>query len=291
MPRARCNGLELEYETFGRAGNPPVLLVMGWATQMIAWDEEFCRALAGRGLHVIRFDNRDVGLSTKLDELGVPNLAALLLRRTKPPYSLDDMAADATALLDMLGIERAHIVGASMGGFIAQLIAINHPGRVLTLTSIMSGLGGSDEVQPSLSVIARLLRRPPSEREALIEWAVRTARLIGSPAHFDEVRARSQRTRSIDRSVSLAGVRRQFAAILAAPSRKAALGGLRIPALVIHGEADRLIPLENGRRTAAAIPGARLLTIPGMGHDLPPQLWPRVLDAIAEHVSGIGATA
>ena len=291
MPRARCNGLELEYETFGSSGNPAVLLVMGWATQMLAWDEEFCCALAGRGLHVIRFDNRDVGLSTKLDHLGVPNLAALLLRRTKPPYSLDDMAADATALLDMLGIERAHIVGASMGGFIAQLIAINHPGRVLTLTSIMSGLGGSDEVQPSLAVIARLLRPPPSEREAMIEWAVRTARLIGSPAHFDEARARSQRARSIDRSVCIAGVRRQFAAISAAPSRKVPLGRLRIPTLVIHGESDRLVPVENGRRTAAAIPGAHLLTIPGMGHDLPPQLWPRVLDAIAEHTSRIGATA
>ena len=282
MPRAKSNGIELEYDTFGEPGSPAVLLVMGWATQMIAWSEEFCETLAARGLHVIRFDNRDVGLSTKLDQHPGPGLASLVLRRGKPPYSLDDMAADAVGLLDALGIRQAHVVGASMGGFIAQLIAINHPERTLSLTSIMSGLGGKDAVQPSLSVTARLLKPPPSERDALIEWGVRTARLIGSPAYFDEDRVRAFRARSIDRAVSLAGVRRQFAAISSAPSRKSALGRLRVPALVIHGDADRLVPVENGRRTAAAIPGAKLMILPGMGHDLPPQLWPEVIDAIAD---------
>lgn len=291
MPRALSNGIELEYDSFGDSSRPALLLVMGWATQMIAWDERFCEQLAARGFHVIRFDNRDVGLSTKLDQHRPPTLLSLLAGRARPAYSLDDMAADAAGLLDALGIARAHVVGASMGGFIAQLIAINHPDRVLSLTSMMSGIGGSDAVGPSLSVALRLVRRPPAERDALIEWGVRTARLIGSPDHFDEARVRAFRARSVDRAVSLDGVRRQFAAISSAPSRKAALGRLDLPALVIHGEADRLVPIENGRRTAAAIPGARLLTIPGMGHDLPPGLWPLVLDAIVENAHRVATPA
>jgi pimeloyl-ACP methyl ester carboxylesterase len=193
------------------------------------------------------------------------------------------MAADAVGLLDALGVSSAHIVGASMGGFIAQLIAVNHPDRVRTLTSIMSGLGGEDAVPASAEVTTALTAQPPAGREAMIEWGVGISRLIGSPAYFDEERVRAMRARAIDRSVSLAGVLRQFAAILAAPSRREALSRLKVPVLVIHGDADPLVPVENGRRTAAAVPGARLLIVPGMGHDLPPQLWPTVIDAIAEN--------
>jgi pimeloyl-ACP methyl ester carboxylesterase len=277
--------MELEYDTFGDRDAVPLLLVMGWTAQMIAWDEEFCETLAGRGFHVVRFDNRDVGLSTKLDHLGLPDLGALLAGEGRPPYTLDDMAADAAGLLDALGIRAAHVVGASMGGYIAQLLAIRHAATVLSLTSIMSGLGGVDEVQASPEVRAALMSTPPEDREGLIEHAVETSRLIGSPAYFDEARARMVRTRAVDRSVYPAGVLRQLGAIIAAPSRRESLGRLRIPALVIHGDADPLVPLENGRRTAAAIPGSKLVVLAQMGHDLPPQLWPRIIDAIAENAS------
>jgi pimeloyl-ACP methyl ester carboxylesterase len=286
MPRARSNGLELEYDTFGDPAAAPMLLVMGLATQMIAWREELCRSLAGRGFHVVRFDNRDVGLSTKFDELGLPDLAQVMTGGVAPPYTLDDMAADAAGLLDALGIPSAHVVGASMGGYIAQLLAVNRPEKVLTLTSIMSGVGGGDAVSASAEVMAALMAPPPTDREGLIEVRVRTSQLIGSPGYFDEQRARELQTEAVDRSVSLAGTVRQFAAIMAAPSRRAALGRLQVPTLVIHGDADPLVPVENGRITAAAVPGAKLLVLPGMGHDLPPQLWPQIIDAIAAHAGG-----
>jgi pimeloyl-ACP methyl ester carboxylesterase len=275
--------MELEYDTFGDRAAPPLLLVMGWATQMIAWDEEFCETLAGRGFHVIRFDNRDIGLSTKLDHLGLPDLGALVARERQPPYTLDDMASDAAGLLDALGVRAAHVVGASMGGYIAQLLAIRHSDRVLSLTSIMSGLGGADDVQATPEVTAALMSTPPADREGLIEYGVMTSRLVGSPVYFDEARARRARTRAVDRSVYPPGVLRQLGAIITAPSRREALGSLRIPALVIHGEADPLVPLENGRRTAAAIPGSKLVILPQMGHDLPPQLWPQIIDSITEN--------
>jgi pimeloyl-ACP methyl ester carboxylesterase len=277
--------MELEYDTFGDPAAVPLLLVMGWATQMIAWDEEFCETLAGRGFHVIRFDNRDIGLSTKLDHLGLPDLGDLVARERQPPYTLADMAADAAGLLDALGVRAAHVVGISMGGYIAQLLAIRHTDRVLSLTSIMSGLGGVDDVPASPEVTAALLSPPPEDREGLIEYGVMTSRLIGSPDYFDEARARIVRTRAVDRSVHAAGVLRQLGAIIAAPSRRESLGRLRIPALVIHGDADPLVPIENGRRTAAAIPGSRLVVLPGMGHELPPQLWPQIIDAIAENAA------
>ena len=286
MARATVGGLELEYEAFGDPGAPPLLLVMGWATQMIGWDDAFCDELAGRGFHVIRFDNRDVGLSSKLDALGLPDLGGILAGSARPPYTLDEMADDAVGLLDALWIRSAHVVGASMGGFIAQLMAIRHPDRVRSLTSIMSGLGGTDQVQPRLEVNAALMTQPPSGREGLIDWGVGISRLISGPAYFDEQRAREQRARAVDRSVSVPGTLRQLGAVMAAPSRKEALGRLKLPFLVIHGDADPLIPVENGRRTAAAVPGARLLILPGMGHDLPPQLWPQVIDAIAENATG-----
>lgn len=282
MARTGANGMDLEYETFGDASRPPLLLIMGLGAQMIAWDEAFCGQLAERGFHVIRFDNRDIGLSTKLDYLGLPSVPDMLAGSARPPYTLDEMAADSVGLLDALGIGSAHIVGASMGGFIAQLVAINHPDRVLSLTSIMSGPGGVDAVPATPEATAALLTPPPTDREGLIEHGVRTGRVYAGPL-YDEDRARALRTRAVDRSISLAGTIRQLAACLAAPTRVPALAQVAVPTLVIHGEADSLIPIENGRRVAAAVPGSRLLAFAEMGHDLPPQIWPQILDAITEN--------
>jgi pimeloyl-ACP methyl ester carboxylesterase len=280
--KARVGDLELEYDTFGKPGDPALLLIMGLGTQMIAWPEAFCEALAAKGFRVIRYDNRDIGLSTHLDQLPQPSNLDLVLRRVRPAYTLDDMAADAAGLLDALGINRAHIVGASMGGMIAQLVAINHPDRVLSLTSIMSAVGGRDTVAPSLRVLGRLLLPTPKTREGRIRRQVDTARLLAGGNPVDEERLREFATVSIDRSYHPTGMRRQLAASAAAPSRRAALARLRVPALVVHGLDDPLVPRENGRRTAAAIPGARLLEIAGMGHNLPPQTWPELTGAIAE---------
>lgn len=282
MPRTAANGLELEFDEFGDSANAPLLLVMGLGAQMIGWDEEFCGQLAARGFHVIRFDNRDIGLSTRLDHLGTPSLPEILSGEKPPPYQLDDMADDAVALMDALDIPAAHVVGASMGGFIVQLMAINHPERVLSMTSIMSGPGGTDQVQPTPEALAALLTPPPADREGLIEYGVRTSRIICGPL-FDEDRARRLRTRAVDRAVSIAGTARQYLAIVAARSRIPGLAEVRVPVLVIHGEADPLVPIENGRLVAAAVPGARLLTFAEMGHDLPPAIWPEVIDAIAEN--------
>ena len=290
MARARSNGIELEYETFGSRQRPAILLVMGWGAQMIGWSEEFCALLAGRGFYVIRFDNRDVGLSTKLDHLPTPNRLTVLLGRSRPPYTLDDMADDAAGLLDALGIEKAHVVGASMGGHIAQLLAIDHADRVLSLTSIMSGLGGRDTRRAELPVLLRLATPPPGDRERLVEWSVELSRMLSGPRYFDERRTRAYRRRAIARSWSPAGRQRQLAAIMAAPSRRRELGRLTIPTLVLHGDADPLSPVVNGRWTAQAIPGAKLLILPGMGHDLPPEVWPEVVDAIVENASGAERT-
>jgi pimeloyl-ACP methyl ester carboxylesterase len=274
--------MELEYDTFGERRSRPLLLVMGLGTQMIAWEEDFCQALAERDFYVIRFDNRDVGLSTHLDELGTPSLAAVMSKQARSPYMLDDMADDAAGLLDALGIPAAHVVGASMGGFISQLLAIKHPEKVLTLTSIMSALGGDDDVAASPEVTAALLAPPPPDRDGLIEWGVSMSRLLGGPLYFEEERSRAMRVRAVDRAVSLSGTLRQLAAIIAAQSRREALGRTRVPVLVVHGDSDPLVPVENGKRTAAAVRGARLVIVPGMGHDLPPQVWSQVIAEISE---------
>ena len=282
MAHVRANSLEFEYDTFGDPAAAPLLLIMGLGAQMIAWDEEFCELLAGRGFHVVRFDNRDSGLSSALDHLPVPDPLAVMAGEVRPPYTLEDMAADAAGLLEALGIPSAHVVGASMGGFIAQIMAIEHPERVLSLTSIMSGPGGMrDNVHGTPEATAVLTQRPPSDREGMIEHGVRVSRVLWG-VHFDEEEARRRHTRAVDRAVHVEGTQRQLAAIAAASSRVEALGRLRIPALVVHGEADPLLPAENGRRTAAAIPGARLLLLPTMGHDLPRVYWTPIVDAIAE---------
>jgi pimeloyl-ACP methyl ester carboxylesterase len=291
VPCALCNGIELEYETFGRHSAPPLILIMGLGAQMILWDEEFCAALAARDFFVVRFDNRDVGLSSKLDGAGVPNVftamqAAATGQTVDAPYTLNDMADDTVYLMAALGIDRAHVVGASMGGMIAQTLAIRHPERVLTLTSIMSTTG-NPEIPPATPEALRvLLTRLPTERQAYIERLLRAWRVIGSPGFpFDEDRIRARSGRAFDRGYDSAGVARQFVAIVASGSRKDALRALATPTLVIHGAADPLIRVEGGRDTAEAIPGAELLVIEGMGHDLPRGAWPRIIDAIAAHAT------
>jgi pimeloyl-ACP methyl ester carboxylesterase len=283
MPRAQVRDLELEYETFGDASGVPLLLVMGLAYQMIEWDERVCQLLADRGFWVIRFDNRDVGLSTRMDHLGVPDLLAALAGNPVPAYTLDDMADDSVGLLDVLGVRAAHVVGASMGGMIAQLIAINHPDRVLSLTSIMSTVGGPAVVQADEEVLLALLTPPGSTRDERIEHSVGLRRLInGRGLPFDEDDARRRAARAVDRSFHPEGALRQLIAIAAAPDRAPALRQLRMPALVVHGEDDPLVPVDNGRQTAAALPGARVMIIPAMGHNLPQRVWPQVLDALVE---------
>ena len=283
VPRAKANGIELEYETFGDRAAKPLLLVAGLSQQLIGWDDDFCSQLADRGFHVIRFDNRDCGLSTWMEEAGPADIAAAFSGNAKPAYQLDDLADDAVGLLDALGIGAAHVVGASMGGFIAQLVALNHPDRVLSLTSIMSGPGGHDEVAPKPEGAAVLMARPPATREARIEQAMSLHHaLLGSRDPFDEAFERARATRAVDRAYYPAGIGRQLVAILAATSRLERLKALRVPTLVIHGIDDVLVPIENGRLVAAAVPGARLVEFEGMGHDLPRRVWPQGLDAIEE---------
>ncbi|GAC1644688.1 MAG: alpha/beta hydrolase [Candidatus Dormibacteraceae bacterium] len=281
MARAKSNGIELEYETFGASGDRPLLLIAGLGSQMISWDDDFCTQLAGRGFHVIRFDNRDNGLSTRMEEAGFPDMAAALSGNPRPAYQLDDLADDAVGLLDFLGLEAAHVVGASMGGFIAQLVAINHPDRVLSLTSIMSGPGGGDDVAPKPEGAAVLLVMPQTEREERVKqalWIRQT--LMGSRDPFDEAYELARVSRLVDRSYYPIGTGRQLVAILAAKSRLERLKNLDVPTLVIHGDDDVLVPVENGRLVAEAVPGARYIEIEGMGHVVPRRVWPQVLDAI-----------
>jgi len=281
MPRLRANEIDIEYETFGDPQSPPLLLIMGLGAQMISWEDDFCSQLAGRGFHVIRFDNRDSGLSTRMEAAGPPDMAAALSGNPQPAYRLDDMAADAVGLLDALGIEAAHVVGASMGGYIAQLVAINHPDRALSLTSIMSGPNTAEGVPPTPEGAAVLVLKPPATREDRIELAMSIRRvLVGSADPFDEAFERARATRAVDRAYYAVGTGRQLVAVIAAEPRLERLKKLRAPTLVIHGKDDVLVPVENGRMVAAAVPGARLLEIDGMGHDLPRRVWPQVLDAI-----------
>jgi pimeloyl-ACP methyl ester carboxylesterase len=273
----------LEYETFGDPNAQPLLLIMGLGAQMTTWDDEFCKQLADRGFHVIRYDNRDVGLSTWMEDAGAPDMASAFGGEPNAAYELDEMAADAAELLDSLDIRAAHIVGASMGGFIAQLVAINHPERVLSLTSIMSGPGGTDMVAPTPEGAAILMVSPPDSREERIEQAMSFRRvLVGSGDPFDEAHEKARATRSVDRSYYPPGVGRQLLAILAAKSRLERLKEVKAPTLVIHGVDDVLVPVENGRLVADAVPGARLIEFEGMGHDLPRRVWQQVVEAIVE---------
>jgi pimeloyl-ACP methyl ester carboxylesterase len=287
--RAASNGLQLVYDTFGSRSDPPMLLVMGLGAQMIAWDEPFCVRMAQRGFWVIRYDNRDVGLSTHLDEAGVPDIAALAqaIMQGQPldaPYSLLDMADDAVGLLDALEIDAAHVVGVSMGGMIAQEMAIHYPERLRTLTSIMSSTGDPDLPMPRPEAIAILMAPPPADREGCLDSAVAAARVLnGSGFPVDEAYERARAAKAYERGLSPAGTARQLAAVLAAKSRTEPLKSVQVPTLVIHGDDDPLVPMEGGMETAAAIPGAELLLIEGMGHALPEAVWPEVMDAVVEN--------
>jgi pimeloyl-ACP methyl ester carboxylesterase len=289
MARVRANGIELEYDTFGAERGRPLLLVMGLGGQSLMWDEGFCEALAERGHFVVRYDNRDVGLSTKFDHAGTPNVMALMLggpSAAPVPYTLDDMADDAAGLLDALGLEAAHVCGASMGGMIGQTLAIRHGARVRSLVSIMSSTGNPSLPPAQPEAMAVLTAPPPADRASSLDAAVRTWRTIGSPGFpFDEAKIRARAGRLFDRSFHPEGVARQLAAIIASGSRVEKLRAVTAPTLVIHGAADPLVPLAGGEDTARAIPGAQLLVIEGMGHDLPEGAWPRIVDAISEHTA------
>jgi pimeloyl-ACP methyl ester carboxylesterase len=282
IARVQVGDIEIAYETFGDAGNPPLLLVMGLATQMIGWPDDFCRGLAERGLFAVRFDNRDIGLSTHLHDAGVPDLGAVLGGdASSVPYALTDLAEDTVGLLDALGLDSAHLVGASMGGMIAQLVAIRHPKRVRSLTSIMSTTGDPAVGAPAEAAMGVLFAPPAQDREGAVERAVDTYRVIGSPGfEFDETGLRERAALSFDRAHDPAGIARQLAAILTSPDRSADLAAISVPTLVIHGSHDTLIDVSGGRATAAAIPDCDLLVVDGMGHDLPREMWPEIIDRI-----------
>jgi pimeloyl-ACP methyl ester carboxylesterase len=279
---ATIGELDLCYETFGDRSDPALVLIMGLATQMVAWREEFCEGLAARGFFVVRFDNRDVGRSTWLDELPVPTVWQLLRRdKHAASYTLDDMAEDVVGLLDHLGIERAHVVGASMGSMIAQTLAATHPDRVSSLVSIMGNTGARLSGQPTVRASKALLEVPPRDRDGYVEHTVKTYALIGSPGfERDEADLRELAETAFDRGRNPAAGGRQLAAIIASGDRTKRLRAITAPTLVIHGKADKLVRPSGGRATAKAIDGAQLLEIPGMGHDLPRGAWPQIIDAI-----------
>jgi pimeloyl-ACP methyl ester carboxylesterase len=293
MPLAPCNGIELEYETFGDPADPAILLVMGLGIQMLGWQEEFCQMLVDRGYFVIRYDNRDVGLSSKIEDAPVPDVFALMAGNTSSAgYKLEDMADDAVGLLDALGIKAAHVVGVSMGGMIGQELAIRHPDRVLSLTSIMSTTGNPEVGQPRPEAIPALISPAPNDREGFIEYQAGLFNMIGSPGYpADPAKLRDLIGRSYDRMHYPVGFMRQLAGVVASPDRTEALGSVRVPTLVIHGEDDPLIQVSGGEATAKAIPGAKLMKISGMGHDLPPELWPQFVDAIVENAERARAGA
>jgi pimeloyl-ACP methyl ester carboxylesterase len=277
-------GITLCYEAYGDPADPPIVLVMGLATQMIAWHEEFCEQLADRGFYVVRFDNRDIGRSTHMD-FRPPTMGQMLRRRVGPEqYSLSDMAEDTAGLIRELEIAPAHVVGASMGGMIGQVLAAEHPELVRSLTSIMSTTGSRWHGQPALSVYRYLLRPPPRDREGYVERAAEVFGLVGSTGFpRDESYIRERAARSYDRGYDVRAGGRQLGAIIASADRTEQLRTIRAPTLVIHGTVDKMIKPSGGRATAKAIPGARLLEIEGMGHDLPRGVWPRILDSVSEH--------
>lgn len=287
--KARVGSIDLCYQTYGDQSKPALLLIMGLGTQMIAWDEVFCRQLADRGYHVIRFDNRDIGKSTWLDHEEVPNPMALFAKvaigfKPKVPYTLKDMARDSVGLLDHLGIARAHVVGASMGGMIGQEMAIEHPDRMLSFTSIMSTTGDSKLPSAKPEATAMLVAKPAgNEAEFLVFYKVMMKTLRAGDFPEDEALDESRGLAAYRRGYHPAGSARQLAAIIASGNRTKALHGVTVPTLVIHGRPDPLVPVEGGMATAAAIPGAKLLILERMGHALPLSTWGEVIDAIAAH--------
>jgi pimeloyl-ACP methyl ester carboxylesterase len=294
---ARANGIDLCYEIFGDPAAEPMLLIMGLGAQMIHWDDDFCRQLAARGFRVVRFDNRDIGQSSKLS--GGKRLTALEMLKLRflkipiqAPYRLHDMAEDTVGLMDALGIKSAHLVGASMGGMIAQEIAISFPQRVRSLTSIMSTTGNPKVPGPTREAAAILMAPPPTTREEFLDRFAKTWKVLRA-GHFpeDEARDRSRAERTFARGLNPAGAGRQLRAILASGSRKERLKMVKAPTLVIHGTVDPLVRPEGGKDTAASIPGAKLVMVEGMGHALPIPMWPQIIDAIDKHAHAASAKA
>ena len=294
---ARANGIELCYEIFGDANAEPMLLIMGLGAQMIHWDDDFCRQLAGRGFRVIRFDNRDIGKSSKLSggkRLGPVELLKLRFLKipVAAPYQLRDMAEDVTGLMDSLGIKSAHLVGASMGGMIAQEIAISFPARVRSLTSIMSTTGNPKDPPPTREAAAVLMAPPPATKEEYFARYAQTWKVLRAGSFpEDEARDRSRAELNFERGLNPAGVGRQLRAILASGSRKQRLASVKAPTLVIHGTVDPLVRPAAGMDTAASIPGAKLMLVEGMGHALPIRFWPQIIDAIDKHAHAATARA
>ncbi len=297
MTAVQANGITIEYAESGPSDGPVILLIMGLGMQLIAWPELFCNGLTARGFRVVRFDNRDAGLSTRMPSTGSLALTSMMARAVlglpvRPPYTLDDMARDTVGLMDALGIGEAHIVGVSMGGMIAQIIAIEHPERVRSLTSIMSTTGNRALPGPRAKVMRALLRPRPRDKAVAVRRGMKLFRLIGGsgyPPTAAELRARVES--AVRRSYRPGGIARQLVAIQTAPSRARKLRRVRAPTLILHGTDDPLVPLAAGEDTAANIPGARLRIIPGMGHFLPEALIPRLVEDIAAHCESAEAEA
>jgi pimeloyl-ACP methyl ester carboxylesterase len=288
VTRAKANGIEIEYETAGAKSNPAILLIMGLGAQLTLWSDAFCEGLAAKGFYVVRFDNRDCGLSTDFDSWGQADLPAAIMKlmtgkKIEAPYLVGDMAADAVGLLEALGLERAHMIGASMGGMIAQVAAAKYPARTRSLVSIMSTSSRPGLPQGKPEAIKATLERPAtSDRETMVRHYMMLRRTIGSPAYPEsDAEMRRLVERNIDRRYYPAGVGRQYLAILASGDRVELLKTVKVPTLVIHGADDPLLPQEGGRDVAALVPGAQLEFYPGMGHDLPTALTPRLVDRIA----------
>jgi pimeloyl-ACP methyl ester carboxylesterase len=296
MTNIRANGITLEYDEFGDRSAPPVLLIMGLGGQMIWWDQRFCQQLASRGYRVIRFDNRDIGKSQKFDDVcpdpGPLVMQALSGNKVTPPYTMRDMAADAVGLLQALGIDSAHVVGASMGGMIAQRMAIHFPERVRSLTSIMSSTGNPGLPQGDPKVLGLLTSARPTDPATAIEFGVDVWRALHGPGFpFNEASTRALVIESGQRSSHLLGQPRQMLAIVTDGDRREALRKLRVPTLVLHGDADPLVPYAAGKDTADNIPGARLVPIAGMGHELPEGAWAQMIDEIARLAGSVERSA
>ena len=277
MPIARNLDCEIYYESFGEPSAPTLMLVNGLGSQCINYHEDWCAMFVGHGLRVVRFDNRDVGLSSKFD--------AARGARGEPAYTVSDMAADAVAVLDAIGVERAHVMGLSMGGMIVQMMATEHPDRLLSMTSVMSNTGEPEYGRSTPEAYALLTAPPATDRESYIDKHIQGLRVWGSPAFADEARWRRDAERSFDRCFDPSGQVRQYRGVLASPPRADRLPDVRTPTLVMHGDCDTLIDISGGRRTAELIPGARFEVIEGMGHDYPPQLWERWVDLVTSFVS------
>ena len=291
MPRTHANNIEIEYETFGDPSSKPLLLVMGIEAQMFYWPDEMCESLANQGFYVIIFDNRDVGLSTKFKDADLLNTTEIFTKlimgeNVDIPYTLEDMADDAVGLLDHLNIDKAHICGVSRGGMIVQIIAIRHPTRVLTLTSIMSATG-DPKFHPTPEFQQEAYKPIPTEREANIEENIKRERLRYGTLPFDEERAREYYTKAYDRSFNPKSAERHMLAVVAAGNIKSRLKSIKVPTLVIHGKEDPLVPKEGGIDVADGIPGAELLLIDGMGHSLPSEVVPQIIDAIIANTNKV----